>query len=165
MRTRNLWRSSVCAAIMLSAAAWGGRALAQDNVKPEQWKKMYEDALGELKASQDRKSELAKENERLAAEVERLKQDVAAARSEVAALRTQAAEQAQRSFLLRSHYAAWRSFLSLYPTLEIRWRLFVGADLLGTDLFEFAPTAPDDSGPRPASADPHWSLTTGGQET
>ena len=50
---------------------------AQDNLKPEQWKKMYDDTLAELRAAQDRKNELAKENERLGAEVDRLKKELA----------------------------------------------------------------------------------------
>ena len=155
MWTKGPWRTFVCCAtVAMSLAA--GAAAAQENIKPDQWKKMYDDALVELKASQDRKSELAKQNERLVAEVERLRKDLDASRAETAVLRTQAAVQSQRSFLLRSHYTAWRSFLYLYPGLEMRWRLFVGADLLEANPFDM----PADSAPTPPAADPAGPLTS-----
>ncbi len=64
----------VMAAILLMTAAAG----ADEPLKPEQLKKAYDDALVQLKAAQDRKAELAKENEALAAKVEDLKKQLAA---------------------------------------------------------------------------------------
>src|SRR5439155_3651678 len=56
--------------------------LGQDVSRPEELKKMYDEALVQLKSAQDRKSQLAKENERLSAQVEELKKDLAAAQAE-----------------------------------------------------------------------------------
>lgn len=133
--------------VAVLAVAPRSAAAGQDNLKPEQWKKMYDDTLAELRAAQDRKNELAKQNERLGAEVERLKKELAGTQGEMASLRAQAAEQAERTFFLRSHYALWRKFLSLYPTVELRWRLFVGpVDWYGTppDDFDSTSTSADD---------------------
>ena len=140
-----------------AVALTAGFAFAQDANNPEQVKKLYQDALAQLKAAQDRKNELAKENERLGTEVERLKKELAGTQGEMAGLRAQAAEQAERSYFLRSHYALWRKFVSLYPTVELRWRLFVGpADWFGTP--------PADLDPTPATSDDaQWFLSDPGR--
>jgi hypothetical protein len=173
MRTcRNLRRGGRRAAALIAALGLGlttaaacvvvaprsAAAAGQDNLKPEQWKKMYDDTLAELRAAQDRKNELAKQNERLGAEVERLKKELAGTQGEMASLRAQAAEQAERTFFLRSQYALWRKFLSLYPTVELRWRLFVGpVDWYGTP--------PDDFDPASATSDTEvqWLLSDAGR--
>ena len=54
------------AALVLGLAA---AAIAQDVRQPEDWKKMYEDASAQLRAAQDRKSELASDNAKLTAQV------------------------------------------------------------------------------------------------
>ena len=37
---------------------------------------------------------------------------------------------AEKTFFLRSHYAAWQEFLRRYPRLQIRWRVFLENDML-----------------------------------
>jgi hypothetical protein len=118
----------------VSAAAF------QDGLTQEQLRKMYDDALVQLKASQDRKAELAGENEKLQARVAELEKQLGEARTELA-------NQAERTFFLRSHYAAWQTFLSRYPSLLQRWRVFMEADVL---------TAPNEI---PQWMDPDWPLS------
>ena len=61
-------------ALLLSATV----AVAQDAPKPEQLKKMYDDALAQLKAAQDRKNELAMQNEQLTAKSAELQKQLEA---------------------------------------------------------------------------------------
>ena len=101
-------------------------AVAQDQPKPEQMKKMYDDALAQLKAAQDRKNELAMQNEQLNSKVAELNKQIDALRGEMVELKRRDAESAERTFFLRSHYAAWREFLGQFPELKVRWELFLG---------------------------------------
>lgn len=104
-------------------------AMAQDEPKPEQLKKMYDEALSQLKSVQDRRNQLSNENEQLAAKVKELETKLAAAETEAAELKRDAAGFAEKTFYLRSHYAAWQGFLQHYPEIVSRWRLFLGSNL------------------------------------
>jgi septal ring factor EnvC (AmiA/AmiB activator) len=104
-------------------------AFAQDEPKPEQLKKMYDEALSQLKSVQDRRNQLANENEQLAAKVKELEARLATAQAEAAELRKEAAGYAEKTYYLRAHYAAWREFLQRYPEIVSRWRLFLGSNL------------------------------------
>src|SRR3954468_16827908 len=96
-------------------------AFAQDGGSPEQLKKLYDDALAQLKAAQDRKNELAQQNEQLTAKVTDLEKQLDQVRGEVLELRRHDAESAEKTFFLRSHYAAWQGFVENYPELKARW--------------------------------------------
>ncbi|MDB5356050.1 MAG: hypothetical protein JWN24_2503 [Phycisphaerales bacterium] len=112
----------VMAAVLLCAT--GG--FADDAIKPEQLKKMYDDSLVQLKAAQDRKAELAKENETLAAKVEDLKKQLAASQQENQTLKREVGENNQKTFFLRSYHAAWESFIRQYPEMMARWKVYLG---------------------------------------
>jgi predicted nuclease with TOPRIM domain len=120
---------------------------AQDANNPEQLKKLYADALTQLKEAQDRKNELATQNEQLTAKAAELQKQLDQARGEMLELKRQDAENAEKSFYLRSHHAAWQTFIERYPELKARWKLFLEKDLLatGNDL--------------PELLDPMWPLT------
>ena len=47
-----------------------------------------------------------------------------------AELQKQSESYAQKTFFLRSHYAAWQEFLNRYPRFQIRWRGFLENDML-----------------------------------
>ena len=118
-------------AVALTVATIGtGFALAQDANSPEQLKKLYADALAQLKAAQDRKNELATQNEQLAAKVAELQKQLDAARGDMLELKRQDAENAEKSFYLRSHHAAWQTFVERYPELKVRWKHFLEKDVL-----------------------------------
>jgi predicted nuclease with TOPRIM domain len=114
------------AALTLSA----GLAFAQEAANPEQLKKLYDDALAQLKAAQDRKNELAQQNEQLTAKVTDLQKQLDALRGEMLELKRRDAENAEKSFYYRSHHAAWQSFVENYPELKARWKQFLESDLL-----------------------------------
>ena len=123
-----------------------GVCYAQD-ANPEQLKKLYDDALAQLKAAQDRKNELATQNEQLTAKVAELQKQLDAARGEMLELKRQDAENAEKSFYLRSHHAAWQAFVDRYPELKARWKLFLERDVLASD------------NPLPSLMDPDWPVT------
>jgi DNA repair ATPase RecN len=98
-------------------------ALAQEQTSPEELNRRYNDTLNQLRAAQDRKNELATENEKLTARVTDLEKQLDEARR-------QAATFSEQTFRLRVHYAAWLSFVRRYPLLLEKWKLFVEGDPL-----------------------------------
>ena len=114
----------------LAGATAAGPARAQENPNPEQMRKMYDDALQQLKAAQERKNQLAAENEKLGKQVEAMQKDLAAAHGRVEELKRADAEHAERTFFLRSHYLAWQQFARMHPETAGRWRAFVESDFL-----------------------------------
>jgi flagellar biosynthesis GTPase FlhF len=115
-------------AALLGSFVFSRTAPAQEST--EQLHRMYDDALKELKAAQERKAQLAEENDKLKANVEDLKKQLAAANQQAADLKREQTEQADKTFYLRSHYAAWQAFLRQYPELLGRWKAFMEADFL-----------------------------------
>ena len=115
------------AAAMLAAAPL---ALAEDPPKPEQLKQMYDDTLAQLKNAQERKTQLAAENEQLKAKLADLQKQLDASKARNSDLEKQAAGYAEKTFFLRSHYAAWQEFLQRNPRLQIRWKTFLGNDAI-----------------------------------
>jgi hypothetical protein len=123
----------VLAAVTVAAVLGLGQpAAAQENPNPEQMKKMYDDALVQLKAAQERKNQLAAENEKLAAEVAGLKKQVEQMQGRMEELKRADAEHAEKTFFLRSHYAAWQAFIRRYPDLMTRWKVYIQADFPAT---------------------------------
>jgi septal ring factor EnvC (AmiA/AmiB activator) len=123
-------RTTFLAAIIALLLAIPASSFAEDEVKPEQLKKMYDDALGQLKAAQDRKAELAKENESLTAKVQELQKQLAAAQDQVQSLKTEVADNADRTYYLRAYRAAWQQFLARSPELLARWKNYLGHSAL-----------------------------------
>jgi len=138
---------AVTAVALTVGFAGTGFVLAQDANNPEQLKKQYADALTQLKAAQDRKNELATQNEQLTAKVAELTKQLDQARGEMLELRRQDAENAEKSFYLRSHHAAWQTFIERYPELKMRWKQFLEKDVLAT------------GNELPDLLDPMWPLT------
>jgi septal ring factor EnvC (AmiA/AmiB activator) len=103
-------------------------ARAADTPTPDQLKKMYDEVLVQLKNAQDRKNELAKENEGLKAKTEEMGRDLATAQAQVQDLKRDLADNAEKDFYLRAYHAAWLTFLSRYPDLQVRWNLFLDQD-------------------------------------
>jgi hypothetical protein len=138
---------AVTAVALTVGAAGATMVRAQDADNPEQVKKLYADALAQLKAAQDRKNELATQNEQLTAKVAELQKQLDQSRSEMLELKRQDAENAEKSFYLRSHHAAWQTFIERYPELKARWKQFLEKDVLAT------------GNELPELLDPMWPLT------
>lgn len=124
------------AVALVTAAAIGSAlpsaARGQDNPTPEQMKKMYGEAVAQLKAAQERKNQLAAENEKLGQQLEATRKDLAAANGRLDELRRADAEQAEKTYFLRAHYTAWQQFVALSPDTDARWRAFLSNDYLAT---------------------------------
>jgi septal ring factor EnvC (AmiA/AmiB activator) len=142
--TRRFWGVLATVAAMLASGAIAPAALAEDEPKPDQLKQMYQDTLAQLKNAQERKTQLAAENEQLKAKVAELEKQLAATQAKSAELEKQAAGFAEKTFFLRSHYAAWQEFLRRYPRFQIRWKVFLENDVLSPH------------GDMPALVDPEW---------
>ena len=108
----------------------GGTASGQDAPQPDQLKKMYDQVLGQLRQAQDRKNELAAENDRLNAKVADLQKQLDTAKAKIDQSNRDAADFAERTFFLRSYYANWQEFIHHYPKLEARWQIFLQGDVV-----------------------------------
>jgi hypothetical protein len=111
------------AAVWTMTLGFCAAARGQDQPNVEELTRKYQDALGQLKAAQDRKNELANENDQLKARLAELEKQVEESRRHEA-------ECAERTYYLRAHHAAWRQFMTRYPLFAERWRAFLSADLL-----------------------------------
>jgi septal ring factor EnvC (AmiA/AmiB activator) len=128
MTTATIATVLVTALSLLTMPARSARA--DDEPKPEELKQMYQKALDQLKSAQERKTQLAAENEQLKAKVAELEKQLAATQTRTAELQKQADASAEKTFFLRSHYAAWQEFLRRYPRLQIRWKIFLEDEAL-----------------------------------
>jgi predicted nuclease with TOPRIM domain len=125
---------SLLAALVLSASA----AMAQNQTTPEQLQKMYDDALVQLKSAQDRKNELATENQKLQKKLSDSDQQLRDLRERLDTLEN-------RAYFLREHYRVWQEFVELNPPIEALWSGFFNAtaepkvvtDLLGDGKWPF----------------------------
>lgn len=125
------WRRWIISVVIGSAfVARGSVALAEDEPKPDQLKQMYQGTLAQLKEAQERKTQLAAENEQLKTKVADLEKQLLAQQMKSVDLQKLADGFAEKTFFLRSHYAAWQEFLHRYPRLQIRWRVFLENDML-----------------------------------
>jgi septal ring factor EnvC (AmiA/AmiB activator) len=124
-------------------------ARGQD-VKPEDLQRMYKDTLVQLKAAQDRKAELGTQNEKLTARVAELEKQAQASGAQIDELKRQVADFSDRTFFLRSSYAAWQQFLANKPDVRMQWQFFLQSS---------APTEPMQG---PVFMDPEWPLSAKG---
>jgi hypothetical protein len=121
---------------MVLACGLATTVAAQAVRQPSDWEKMYKDVSAQLRAAQDRKSELAADNAKLT--------------SRVAQLQGQLDQQSRRfeqSVFLEAFYTGWESFTIQNPRVLDQWEAFWGQGL---------PLPPSDSA---LLFDPHWPLS------
>jgi septal ring factor EnvC (AmiA/AmiB activator) len=126
------------AGLLAGIFLFSGLSYAADTPTPDQLKKMYDDALVQLKSAQDRKNELAKENEDLKAKTEELTRDLATAQAQVQDLKRDVADNAGKD------HAAWENFLRQYPEVLAKWKSFLQSDIAAATT------------KTPALLDPRW---------
>lgn len=101
-----------------------GVARAQD-VKPGDEETKLKEMKQELKDAQDRRAELAMENQKLLAHVAELDKANKAQAAQLEDLKRQAAGFADQTVFLGSHYAAWKQFIAANPDVRMQWELFL----------------------------------------
>lgn len=119
-----VWRGICLVGLVL--AAFAGNSHAQPN-DPETLKRAYEDTLAQLRNAQDRKNELAVENEKLRLEIERLKSQVTAEQEKVSRLQSQLDVFLTQSYAARSTQAAFSAFLRANPEIRKAWQMHFAA--------------------------------------
>jgi septal ring factor EnvC (AmiA/AmiB activator) len=99
--------------------------VADDPPKPEVLQQMYKDTVAQLKDAQDRKNELAGQNDKLLDQVKDLQKTLADRQAEIDALNRDRAELARRTLTLRAWNAAWQLFIQNDLELRSRWNVFL----------------------------------------
>jgi septal ring factor EnvC (AmiA/AmiB activator) len=110
----------VSLAVLMAATSARG-----DNVKPDDLERMFHDTLIQLKEAQNRKAELATENEKLTARVAELEKQVSAQSVQLDEIKRQESALADKTLFLRSHYAAWEQFIAANPGVREQWEIFM----------------------------------------
>ena len=137
-------RSALWAALLaIALAPW---ANAQEVRQPSDWKKMYDDASVQLRAAQDRKSEMANTIAQLTARVAALQTQLQAAQEQLDALNQRFEADIARTYFLSAVYNGWESFTLQNPDVRNRWQAF----------WAFAPGGLKDD--FPLVRDPQWPL-------
>ena len=116
-------------------------AVARAEPTLEQLKASYEETVKQLQQSQDRKNQLANENEQLKARVAELEAKLNAIDA-----------QARQAEFLRSQFVAWSSFLERYPLLLKRFQALAQT---GTQTTAATPPEP--------FFDPEWPFSAAGR--
>jgi Skp family chaperone for outer membrane proteins len=122
------WRS--VAAAVLVCAGGSVAALGQEAPKYDELKKMYDSSVASLKVAREATNVLAGKNEELTKQVAELQKQLEAVTKDRDELQRQATTYAEKTYNLRSFYAAWQEFLKKYPTLNAKWKLFLDTELL-----------------------------------
>jgi len=122
-----------CAAAVLAVLLPGGVLRAQDEPKPEELRKLYHDTLSQLKDAQDRKSELAGQNEKLTARVADLEKQLQTQGKQLQDLKQQKESFLERTFFLRSYYAACQEFFASNAAIHARWKAFLAQEPAGSN--------------------------------
>lgn len=125
-------RRSWCAAVVLAVLVPGGALLAQDEPKPEELRKLYHDTLGQLKDAQDRKAELAGQNQKLTAHVAELEKQLQAQGKQLQELRQEKESFLERTFFLRAYYAACEQLFASDTAIHARWDAFLAQQPSGS---------------------------------
>jgi DNA repair exonuclease SbcCD ATPase subunit len=113
----------ICAVLLIVFSAQP--LLAQEEPKPEQLRKQLDDALANLKSAQDRKNELAGENDKLKERLADLEKQLAAAQERLQSQQRDIDEFAEKTFFFRARYAAFEEFIAHIPGLAPRWNAFL----------------------------------------
>ena len=108
--------------VALALSMLPGLSLAQEGLSNEQLKRMYDDAVVQLKSAQDRRNELARENEKLKARMAQLEHDLEARQAALNSI-------ADHTFQARSEWAAFKDFLATDPSIRVQWQLFLEHNL------------------------------------
>lgn len=104
-------------------------AHAEDGPNSEELHKMYASAMDQLKAAQERKNQLATENDVLKEKLAAMQKQLDVTTDQLTEAQRQLTDTEGRAYRVRAECAAWRAFLNRYPNLLMRWRMFLETEL------------------------------------
>jgi len=111
--------------IVAVAIAFAGQLTRAEDLNPDQLRRNYDEATGQLKKAQDRINALATENEQMKAKLADMQKQIDTAKANEATF-------AERTYQWRATLAAWDRFLDRYPNLKGRWQAFLESDAMTT---------------------------------
>ncbi len=111
--------------IVAFVIALAGHSVQADDIKPEQLKKNYDEAVVQLQSAQDRINTLAMDNEKLQAKLAEMQKQLDTVKANQATFD-------EKTYQFRATFAAWQQFLKRYPNLLGRWQAFLGSDVMNT---------------------------------
>jgi hypothetical protein len=98
----------------------GGLVFGQGEPQPD-YKKMYDDAVVQMRQAQERKNDLADQ-------LTDAKKQLAIDQAKLDEASRTAGDFARRTFFLRAHYAAWQEFIGHYPKVQHQWEIFLAGE-------------------------------------
>lgn len=110
-----------CAMTLLTCLVLSSATLADDQLSSDQLRRMYDDAVAQMRTAQDRRNELARENEQMRAKLEKLER----AAKELADTQTQLTALADATYRARVESAALSEFMEAHPAVNVQWREFL----------------------------------------
>jgi phage I-like protein len=102
-----MFRIAAIALLLLSSRV----ALGQDGPNPEQLKRMYNDALVQLRSAQDRKNELANENEALRSKLAEMTKAIETNHAQIEQLKANWAKLVERDNARHARTTMWKNFV------------------------------------------------------
>ena len=118
----------ICVLVAAGTIAWWvPGTFAQEGLSSDQLRRMYDDAVAQLKTAQDRRNELAREVEKLRGRITQLEDS----QKELEKVKAATYALADETFQARSEHAAFHDFLTSNPSIRLQWRAYVGNDLPG----------------------------------
>lgn len=129
--------TAISVSLLVTPLAW-----AEEQLSSDQLRRMYDDAVAQMKSAQDRRNDLARQNEKLQARIAQLEKDLAETQTQLTSI-------ADSTFQARAESAAFSDFLRANPAIKAQWFLYLQKSLL---------SAPD---PR-AYLDPDWPFSANG---
>lgn len=102
-----------------------GLGFAQAGPSPAELKRMYDDAIAQLKGAQDRKNELAGENDELKKRLAEVETRLKALETHNLELEREAADHALRTWEHRSLNAAWKTFVGTDAEVKRKWQEYL----------------------------------------
>ena len=100
-----------------------GVLMAQEELTSDQLRRMYDDAVAQMKTTQDRRNELARDSEKLRARIAELEGKLEETRAQMTAM-------ADSTYKARAECAAFDEFLKANVSLRGQWLAFLQKSII-----------------------------------
>ena len=111
-----------------------GGLMAQEELTSDQLRRMYDDAVAQMKTTQDRRNELARDSEKLRARINELEEKLEETRAQMTTT-------ADITYKDRAEHAAFEEFLKANITIRGQWLAFLQKNIMpATDVNQLLDT-------------------------